>query len=417
MKFNSSKEQFLKNFYGLHFNREIANPIRRSCYNFKSLIHNLKLWEQKHLPAYCTVYDYNKKNLIPKRKPTSSYIYPYMDNVILDKIFFDFDLDYTENEKASINFLETKNEKYDYILSLMEHGRIKKPIEEALKLAKYITGNFDGYPLLVFSGSKGCHLYLFFKEIKLKYPKEVIRLLVKSIESDLNLETVDPSPIGDLSRISRIPTSIHPGTGLYAHPFDIESNYENIINDSQIKTPQFDYFDKKNRKSDINNTLRCIDDKISKKKEYIKYKSIFKRSQLKAYNRPYRHMNKNSSKIIMKKVHDILFLKRYPCFKNAPYDHNLRLILSCLCLWSGFTPYITSEALKLYSRDYGHYDANKHLHDPNNIKNLILNGYPKYVFTCSYMKGQGLCKNCNERFYLKLGLPDEYYNRIKNKRS
>lgn len=412
MVFNSSREQFLKNLYGLHFNREIANPQRRGCYHLNVLNHHLKMWEREYFPAYCTVYNYKRDILIPIKKPSRSYVYPYVDNVILDRIFFDFDLDYSESENDYINHLETTKEKQDYTLSLMEDGRLKKPIGEALKLAKYIINNFGGQPLMVFSGSKGCHLYLFCEIMELKYPKEAIRLFVKILEAELKLETLDPSPIGDLSRISRIPTSIHPLTGLYAHPFEIESKYDNIINNSQIKQPPFDNFDFENRKSDIKNILKSIDDEISLKNEHDQYKSIFKRSQLKMRSAGNVYGKISREKNQIKTPHDILKLKMYPCFNNASYDHNLRLILSCLCLWSGFTPNETSMALKIYSEDKGHYN-DKHLHNPNHIKNLILNGYPKYTFTCNYMKNLGLCQNCKKRFYLQLGFPDEYYKRIK----
>lgn len=415
MYFNPSREQFLKNFYGNHFNRELANPQRHACYHLNVLIQYLKHWEHEQLPAYCTVYDYNGDSIIPIQKPTRSYVYPYADNVILDRIFFDFDLDYNQREKDHIDHCETTDSKKDYILSLIEHGRLKKPIDETLRLSKYITDNFGGQPLLVFSGSKGCHLYLFFEPIILEYPKATIKLFVKSLESCLNLETLDPSPIGDLSRISRIPTSIHPGTGLYAHPFEIDSTYKRIISNAQINQPPFDNFDHKNRQSQIKNILMTIDNEKKKKNEYDRYKSIFKMSHLKTDNEGNGYKTRSKIKNTLIKPHDILNLKVYPCFKNAPYGHSLRLLISCLCLWCGFTPDETSLALKIYSEDGGQYEVDKHLHDTNVIKNLIFKGYPKYVFTCSYMINLGLCLNCKKRFYLKLNLPNEYYKKIGNR--
>ena len=81
------------------------------------------------------------------------------------------------------------------------------------------------------------------------------------------------------------------------------------------------------------------------------------------------------------------------------------------------TPDETAAALKIFSADKGVFNEDKHFHNPQTIKKLIESKLPKYVFTCSSMQNYGLCHGCKKWFYLKLNFPDEYYKRIKNKRS
>lgn len=412
------REELLKNLYGTRFNREIGTPWRMACYYLNVLLLKLKQHEPRGEPFYCSVYDYNHNNRIPIKKLKPGYTYKYSENVILDKIYFDFDKPYSKPAREELDNRVTTSRKREFILELIEAGRIKDPINQAKDNAQYILKHYGGEPLLVFSGSKGCHLYIYFKPVKLEHPGECLEYLTLELESKglfkinndkENPGLLDRAPIGDLSRLSRLPSSIHPETGLYSHPFKSDYSYEEIISNSQKPDPPFYDVQPLEMRGSLQDRLKEIDKIITDKIEADHYQRIFNKLEPK---HPARDGVYKKEKI--GEPRDVLLLNRWPCFNNSPYDHELRLIIATICLWSGLTPEDTGEALKIYSQDRG-INEDKHLQHPEHIKrDLLKDGRPKYNFTCKTMKRWGLCRNCKEWFYLRLDLGERFNEIIEN---
>lgn len=405
---------FLKRLYGDHFNREFAradlqqeNFKRKPCQHLEILLSLSKIYQKKNYHVYSNVYDYNHDNPFPFKKPFPNWVYPYENNVILDRIFFDFDKDLTDKAKNEYDNLLSYSSKQDFYKRLIEQGQAKEPVTEAKILCKYIKDNYGGDPTLVFSGAKGCHVYVHFKPVILKNPKGTILRFVNLLETKLKLKALDPSVKGELSRISRIPTSKHPKTGLYSHPWKIDYSYNEIIENAQCEIIPFDELNIPTARSNISDLLYQIDSNIEHNKERQKYKNILRQLNRKPTLKP-----KNSIKIEFPE--DILKLNQFSCFLGLPYTHESRLILANICLWSGLSPEDTVNALRIFAEDKGYYDPNKHLHNIKQIKAL-----KKYLFTCKSMKNHNLCKYssdknefCKKWFYRKLDLPPNFYKLI-----
>ena len=401
---------FLKRLYGDKFNREFARIgpkvkfDRIPCNNLELLLKNFKNYEKRECSVYATVYTFNPLNPITAHGRT----YPYNNQVILDRIFIDFDKNLTNLAKKEYDRLISPESKQDFYSRLIEQGQAKLPITEAKKAYNFITEKFGGDPTLIFSGAKGCHMYIHFNPVKLQNPKETITYFVDTLERKLNLETSDPNVKADFSRLARIPTSKHPKTGLYSHPWKISYTYNQIIKNSNIVNVPFDDLDLEASKSNIENVLYRIDSELEKKKEILKYQNIFRKLERKP-------TLKVKNKIKIEHPQDILQLNQFPCFLNFKYTHDSRFILANICKWCGLSPEDTVEALRIFTQYHDCYDPNKHLHDIKQIKTL-----KKYVFTCNYMKKHDLCyyssnkdKFCRKWFYRKLNFPDQFYQLLK----
>lgn len=80
-------------------------------------------------------------------------------------------------------------------------------------------------PRIYFSGKKGCGLYIDCQEPSIPYDeslkKAVLTSMVQSIQNK-GFGTLDVSASGDLKRISKLPNTLHPGSGLYCIPLKRE---------------------------------------------------------------------------------------------------------------------------------------------------------------------------------------------------
>ena len=399
---------FLKRFYGDVFNREFAMGCeglfkRVPCNGVVDLVERFRLYQGHGCGVYTSVYDYNHNNTIPFR---SKDVYRYADNVVLDRIFLDFDKDLTDKAKEAYNDLLSMDSKRDFYRRLILQGQAHDPISEAKKVYNYIVEFFGGVPSLVFSGAKGCHLYIFFKPVKLVNAKLVVSYFVNTVKEKLNLNFLDPAVVGDFGRVSRIPTSYHPKTGFYVHPFRLDYGYGEIISNSKNEKIPFDDFNLNEACSDVSGLLYCIDEYFSKNKEMLRYKNSLKEHMFKS------GVKRNVGSVMIKVPEDILLLNQFHCFDRLPYSHDSRMILVLICKWMDLSSEDILKALRIFAENKGYYDPSKHLHDIKQIKAL-----KKYVFSCNTMKKRGLCpyknKFCDKWFYLKLDLPDEFYKLLK----
>jgi hypothetical protein len=82
-------------------------------------------------------------------------------------------------------------------------------------------------PLLVASGHKGYHVYVFFNRVvqfptfRQEFIKSVYEEVQKRILKGLKFETLDHAPLGDIKRLARVPFSVHEKTGTLCQPVDL----------------------------------------------------------------------------------------------------------------------------------------------------------------------------------------------------
>jgi hypothetical protein len=134
----------------------------------------------KQLPCYVSVNPYDARNQ------------PYG----LEKLYFDFDCQ-EDPDRAW-------REAQDFAYVLIERYRIK--------------------PLLVFSGMKGYHVYVWLWNVVTIAPSEawLIKNICQQMQQELLQElqyvTLDRTPLGDIKRLARIPYTLHQDSGQRCQP-------------------------------------------------------------------------------------------------------------------------------------------------------------------------------------------------------
>lgn len=216
------------------------------------LLSNVLYYDTGNNNIYSEIYpfkDYdnlllNKKQIATKK---TKKLYDFTDDKPIrtyDRLYFDFDFDKNQDIaklKEDINTAILKNDKTSkkeylplYHEQLLNNEVAIKPFEELQKLTDYLTNKgIKSYPL--FSGSKGFHLYIFFKP-SLFNPdsfNSVAGAIFKLFHDNLKFETLDKAVFDNPSqRIARLPYCKHPLTELYSYPIDVNNDYNNIIEES-----------------------------------------------------------------------------------------------------------------------------------------------------------------------------------------
>lgn len=144
------------------------------------------------------------------------------------------------NQRNSYDGWKTPNVPYDFKLS-SRCDRLAFDIDcktnltiahnEVIQLYHYIKEEYGGEPLLIFSGQKGFHLYMYFTEIQVDW--KYIRQFQEDIVNKLELEFVDPAILGDASRVLRLPFSTHQSASRACIPVNPQTSLEDIISNSE----------------------------------------------------------------------------------------------------------------------------------------------------------------------------------------
>lgn len=180
-------EAFWRSWFGLLGGREVGSPYRRFIPDTETFLPFLSDCSRSRLPCYMSVQRYSGINT-----PCT-----------LEKLFFDFDC---------------KNNP-------------EKAITEAQDFAEKIKRFYGAKPLLVFSGAKGCHVYLWvhgleFLPAHIPLVKEAYRRLQLKVLKGFHYETVDPQPLGDLARLARVPYTLHEKSGRLCEPLTVAQDLE-----------------------------------------------------------------------------------------------------------------------------------------------------------------------------------------------
>lgn len=291
----------LKQFYRYYFNEKYFRDVRyikdvnvnskgvKSKYNTKVLKYpsaDFKAWDL-FLPFLINYCKEGKGSLIASLNYYRNFI-SYSDKdpnfLMCDKLFFDFDV---ENKKCKdlkrkikdvkINHSITGRERVSLIREyqkdfrelILEEDLLLEPFNEVMKLKDYLLEN-GIKPFIVFSGSKGFHMNLFFKEANLLDITNLNQSLATIFKRKLNLEFLDFN-IYHNGGMQRVPYSIHERTGLITTPIFMDILYDDFINKvsrNKLEVTEFsmdDYYVPDNFRDSL---IKLDSENIEKNKEY-----------------------------------------------------------------------------------------------------------------------------------------------------
>ena len=185
---SKSQEEFLACFFGASRREALLTgegfKYRILLCSHIDLINYLYECTWKNTPAYLSVQPYNARD-----QPSA-----------LEKFFFEFDC-----------------ERNPYLAW-----------KDAVMLAKTLKTYYDADSLLVFSGRKGYHVYvylrdpIYFDSTQFELAKLAYKELQQRLLKGLDLKTLDIKVIGDLKRLARVPFSLHEKSGKMCQPVDLQ---------------------------------------------------------------------------------------------------------------------------------------------------------------------------------------------------
>jgi len=160
------------------FPREVGSPQRKVVKDFDELVKFIISTNGKG-PVYCSVYGYLDESFTP----------------VVDRIFFDFD---------------------------SPTGKVTEDLwNEVTRFAKELK-RLKATPLVVFSGKKGFHVYVFFPAAFIRHPRETLRRVGEKLIEKYKLKYADAKIVGDTRRLARVPYTIHEESKLYCFPIPEE---------------------------------------------------------------------------------------------------------------------------------------------------------------------------------------------------
>ena len=198
-----------------------------------------------------------------------------------DRLFFDFDIeDNTQLNALKQEFKKANNEmegkelkcKYDELQKsfrdlIFNEDLLFDVYHEAQKLCTYLL-KYGLKPYLVFSGSKGFHVNVFFDEMQLTNLSQISQTLGMSYKKELDLKYLDFNVFDRErahKRLQRCQYGVHSKTNLETRPLLHETTYDSMI--SQIeknKSYVIDFnFDEMKAPEGFSKMLKKLDHEIS----------------------------------------------------------------------------------------------------------------------------------------------------------
>jgi len=266
-------QSFYSNFYGDSFRRHfrrIPDFIHSKIFKQYIVLSPKQLYRHVNknsgfYPCFISVYDYGSVNNLKGKKK---------DNLIFDRIFFDFDTKDSEAERLKTMLIALRKEgphyKREKQADLKEQlkGRVinneipKNAVDDAKIFSKIFKRDFGKEPALFFSGFKGCHTYVFFEPFEPKEINRTVHHFAENVKKSYGLDSMDLSVNKDaMSRVSRIPYSKHQLTDLTVVPFETSDNYNEIVR--RAEDPKIQSFNVENHLIDFNIHLKKIDEILS----------------------------------------------------------------------------------------------------------------------------------------------------------
>ena len=203
-------------------------------------------------------------------------------NKYLDRLFFDFDV---ENEdvsriknqmkEATFNISNGKqrdkklNElKADFRNLIFEDDILKPTFDEARKLCLFME-DLGLKPYLIFSGSKGFHINVFFDEKQLNNFSQISKSLAINFSKKLDLKYLDYAVFDKArvhNRLQRCQYAYHSSTNLLTLPIPNVYDYDealSIIKKNKIRPIEFDFNEWKSAE-DFSQNLTHMNDEFTR---------------------------------------------------------------------------------------------------------------------------------------------------------
>jgi len=297
-------QSFYQSFYGPIFYRHFRRPTYFENIKFriqftvetpKSLYLHVHRNSGNH-PCLIHTYDHGSRGNLYRN---------CSDKMVFDRVFLDFDVSHPEVKKIKkeltdlrihgLKYERSRQDELKYQLQdlIINEKIAEQAIDEAKHFAIKFKETFGNYPLLFFSGCKGCHAYTFFKATSFKNLNLAVSWFAENVKKSYNQQTLDLSVTQDAqARLSRLPYSKHQLTDLTVVLFSIKDDYDEIIKKSL--NPFVEDFNREDHQTDFHKHLQKID-------------------SVESYNAKVSSMNQTTNKVI---------LGRSKIFKGI-YDHRV----------------------------------------------------------------------------------------------
>ena len=96
-------------------------------------------------------------------------------------------------------------------------------------LIKYLQDKLHLKPYLIFSGSKGFHINIFFDRLQINNINKITYDLTTIFKDKLHLESLDLAVTDGKTRIQRVPYSVHERTKLTTTPIPVGTTYSELL--------------------------------------------------------------------------------------------------------------------------------------------------------------------------------------------
>ena len=251
----------LKQFFRDYFNEKYFRDVRyikdtlvnsrgvESKFNTEVLRYpsvDFKVWDY-FLPFLMKRYNKGDGSLLAGISHYKNFISHRDKNInglMCDKLFFDFDIedprckdlkhkikDVKANPhiigKERINLVKEYQKELQELI--LEENLLYDSFNEVMKLKEYLLKK-GIKSFIVFSGSKGFHLNIFFEEANLLDITNLNKSLASIFKRDLDLKLLDFNIYNNvLAGMQRVPYSVHERTGLRTTPINVNILYDDFI--------------------------------------------------------------------------------------------------------------------------------------------------------------------------------------------
>ena len=264
----------LKEYYTSYYNSNFLRDYRyiykdEKEHNYNDILHEgeYKGWDNSEKKAlYFLTKKYHKGHdgdlfyTLSYYKDLKDFHKKDNDSKYSDRLFFDFDIKDVRVSNIKDKMSDVYNSsmdvelKQDLVSQLKEEFRnlildedlIYDVFVEASRLCDYLE-SIDLKPFLIFSGSKGFHINIFFKEMQLNQISNISCMLFDDYQQKLGLKYLDINANkGAIGKSQRVQYAYHSSTDLLTQPISRECSYDDVlsvIEQNKRKPVQFNLSD------------------------------------------------------------------------------------------------------------------------------------------------------------------------------
>lgn len=203
---NKVSKDELVDFFDIHCRKRYPREFANMSETGKRFSRNMYIDDAEGLYNYAEFFDFINCFVsvysFDAPSPEMGVMWP-RDKVIIDVLFMDFDD--AENPSSALKDVQK------FVRFLLSRG---------------------SYPLVYFSGSKGFHVYVPFKPVKLTKPKETLKRVMITVTELLELKTADLN-VADIARVARLPFTVNSKSGRMCVPISpqrlLKMTYQDVV--------------------------------------------------------------------------------------------------------------------------------------------------------------------------------------------